>query len=172
MNATDTDLPKHSKQTTETYDYQGDEVMNLEEIRELVMLLEQSSLTELAVETDDLKISLRKAPAQEQSGKLDKIAAIGDQALTVTIPGEIREAGLVSVSSPMVGTFYEAPSPDSEPFAKVGDMVSKGQTLCIVEAMKLMNEIKSEYDGTVMEVAAENGQAVEYNQVLFWIKES
>lgn len=72
----------------------------------------------------------------------------------------------------MVGTYYQAPSPDSEPFVKIGDVVSKGQTLCIVEAMKLMNDIKSEYDGTIVEIAAENGQPVEYNQVLFWIKRS
>ncbi len=146
--------------------------MNLEEIRELVMLLEQSSLTELSVETDEIKLMLRKAASQEHSPQLQKIVAIGEQAMAADAPGPTREAGLVSVKSPMVGTFYHAPSPDSEPYVKVGDVVSKGQILCIVEAMKLMNDIKCEYDGTIMEIAAENGQAVEYNQVLFRIKES
>lgn len=146
--------------------------MNLDEIRELVMLLEKSTLTELAVECDDFKLTLRKASPQEYSTKVEPIVTSGQRVIQGDIPAVIPEAGLVSINSPMVGTFYQAPSPDSEPYVKVGDVISKGQTLCIVEAMKLMNDIKSEYDGTVVEIAAENGQAVEYNQALFWIKES
>lgn len=146
--------------------------MNLDEIRELVMLLEKSTLTELAVECDDFKLTLRKASPQEYSTKIEPIVTPGQRVIQADIPAVIPEVGLLSINSPMVGTFYQAPSPDSEPYVKVGDVISKGQTLCIVEAMKLMNDIKSEYDGTVVEISAENGQAVEYNQALFWIKES
>lgn len=146
--------------------------MKLEEIKELVLLVEQSALTELKVQTEDFKLTLRKGsaqpvpPTQVMSSVEDRPIAV-QQIVVKTVDQE-----LVSVNSPMVGTFYQAPSPDSEPFAKVGDTVSQGQTLCIIEAMKLMNEIKSEYEGTVVEVAVENGQAVEYNQVMFWIKRS
>jgi len=86
---------------------------------------------------------------------------------TVEVPSD---ENIVSVKSPMVGTFYGSPSPDAEPYVKIGEHISKGQTLCIVEAMKLMNEIKSEFDGTIVEIAAENAAAIEYDQVLFLLK--
>lgn len=146
--------------------------MNLEEIRELVMLLEKTSLTELKVQTEDLKLTLRKGSAHKETASTTAPASEDKKPVGIP-PAEITpDQDLVSINSPMVGTYYQAPSPDSEPFVEIGDMVSKGQTLCIVEAMKLMNDIKSEYDGTIVEVAVENGQAVEYNQVLFWIKRS
>lgn len=146
--------------------------MNLEEIRELVMLLDKTSLTELKVETEDFKLTLRKGLSRPEAIPIPEPEA--EYKMPVLLPSrEVTPAQeLVSISSPMVGTYYQAPSPDSEPFVKVGDIVNKGQTLCIVEAMKLMNDIKSDYDGTMVEVAVENGQPVEYNQVLFWIKRS
>jgi len=136
------------------------------------MLLEKTSLTELKVQTEDLKLTLRKGSGPKETASTT-VPAIEYKKPVGILPAESTpDQDLVSINSPMVGTYYQAPSPDSEPFVKTGDMVSKGQTLCIVEAMKLMNDIKSEYDGTVIEVAVENGQAVEYNQVLFWIKRS
>ncbi len=146
--------------------------MNLEEIRELVMLLEKTSLTELKVQTEDLKLTLRKGSVNKEITSTTAPASENKKPVGTPPAETAPDQDLVSINSPMVGTYYQAPSPDSEPFVKTGDMVSKGQTLCIVEAMKLMNDIKSEYDGTVVEVAVENGQAVEYNQVLFWIKRS
>jgi acetyl-CoA carboxylase biotin carboxyl carrier protein len=77
---------------------------------------------------------------------------------------------MVEIMSPMVGTFYASPAPDAPAFAREGDHVKKGQTLCIVEAMKLMNEIKSECDGTILEIAVENAEAIEYDQLLFLIE--
>ena len=144
----------------------------MEEIRELVMLLDKTSLTELKVETEDFKLTLRKGLSRPEAIPIPEPKA--EDNMPVLLPSrEVTPAQeLVSISSPMVGTYYQAPSPDSEPFVKVGDIVNKGQTLCIVEAMKLMNDIKSDYDGTMVEVAVENGQPVEYNQVLFWIKRS
>ena len=82
---------------------------------------------------------------------------------------EVKEKEGVYVKSPAVGVFYAAPSPDSKPFVAVGDTVHKGDTLCIIEAMKLMNEIESDFDGTVTEILVKNGQAVEYGQPLFRI---
>ncbi len=147
--------------------------MKLEEIKELVLLLEQSVLTELKVQTEDFKLTLRKGAAQPVPPTTQETASVESRPIAVQqVVVKTVDQEMVSVNSPMVGTFYQAPSPDSEPFAKVGDTVSQGQILCIIEAMKLMNEIKSEYDGTVVEVAVENDQAVEYNQVLFWIKRS
>ena len=143
--------------------------MDLEEIRELVMLLENTSLTELKVHTEDFKLTLRKGSRPKETASIPA-PAIENQKPVGTPPAQITpDQDLVSINSPMVGTYYQAPSPDSEPFVKIGDVVSKGQTLCIVEAMKLMNDIKSEYDGTIVEIAAENGQPVEYGQPLFII---
>jgi len=86
------------------------------------------------------------------------------------VPGQSSEGeDIAEILSPMVGTFYAAPSPDSEPYVKAGDHVEPGQTLCILEAMKLMNEIKTEFAGTIIDIVVENGQAVEYGQTLFLI---
>jgi acetyl-CoA carboxylase biotin carboxyl carrier protein len=100
-----------------------------------------------------------------QQGKAGPSAAVPAQG-----SGEDRP-GLTPVAAPMVGTYYDATSPESTPFVKVGDRVKKGQTLCIIEAMKLMNEISSEYEGEIVEIKVEKGQPVEYGQVMFLIEE-
>ena len=87
-------------------------------------------------------------------------------------PATTEEEGLTVITSPMVGTFYSSPSPDSENYVKVGDTVSKDQVLCIIEAMKLMNEIQSEYTGEIKQILVKNGDMVEYGQPLFKIKEA
>lgn len=150
----------------------GDETMNLEEIRELIMMLERSNLAELELQKDDFRISLRKAALQNNKSEpgCESTKAAVDQTVAEKNIEPADDEDIVSVNAPMVGTFYRASSPEAEPFVKIGDHVSKGRTLCILEAMKLMNEIKSELDGTVMEIAAENGAAIEYDQVLFLIK--
>ena len=84
--------------------------------------------------------------------------------------GEVKEENLIEVKSPMVGTFYRAPAPDADPFVKEGDEVEKEQIICIIEAMKLMNEIKSELSGRIKKILVESGQAVEFNQPLFVIE--
>ncbi|MEQ8236822.1 MAG: acetyl-CoA carboxylase biotin carboxyl carrier protein [Syntrophomonadaceae bacterium] len=149
-----------------------EEEMNLDEIRELIAMLEKSSLAELELQRDNFKISLRKASSQGQVVFSASPPAVAPVMHTLPEPAAeiIAEEKLVPVKSPMVGTFYAAGSPEAEPYVKIGDRVSKGQTLCIVEAMKLMNEIKAEVEGTVAEVKVSNAQAVEYDQVLFLIR--
>jgi len=146
--------------------------MNLDEIRELIAMLEKSSLAELELQRDNFKISLRKASSQGAVVFNASPAAVAPVIPPVPEPTAERiiEEKLVPVRSPMVGTFYAAGSPEAEPYVKIGDRVSKGQTLCIVEAMKLMNEIKAEVEGTVVEIKVSNTQAVEYDQVLFLIR--
>ncbi|MEA4923957.1 MAG: acetyl-CoA carboxylase biotin carboxyl carrier protein [Syntrophomonadaceae bacterium] len=162
--------PQQAPKIKKTPIIRGDEEMNLEEIRELIMLLDRSTISELELQKDDFRINLRKAVKSSSEPK--SVPAAGTAAdLPVLEKAEpaLTDENIVSVNAPMVGTFYSASSPDAEPFAKIGDHVSKGQTLCIVEAMKLMNEIKSEYDGTIVDIAVENAEAVEYDQVMFLI---
>ncbi|MGR6836406.1 acetyl-CoA carboxylase biotin carboxyl carrier protein [Syntrophomonas erecta] len=145
-----------------------DEEMNIDEIRELMLLLDQTNIAELEVQKNDYRLSLKKAGC---SG-----AATTSPALDLTSrPAEPEEGpanseNIVEVIAPMVGTFYAAPSPDSPPYVRVGDQVQVGQTLCILEAMKLMNEIKSEVAGTIVDILVDNAQAIEFGQVMFLIE--
>ncbi len=143
----------------------GDEEMNLDELKELILMLDQTSITELEVQKDNFKISLRKGTANNSQSS----SAI-PQPLIKEAEVKDGNANLIEVLSPMVGTFYSAPSPDTPAYVNVGDYVKKGQTLCILEAMKLMNEIKAECDGVILEITAENAEAIEYDQVLFVIE--
>ncbi len=143
--------------------------MNLDDIRELIMLLDQTSIAELEVQQDNYRLSLRKAGTN-----VKEIPA--PAAVVMTQKQETSETSaaaghdLAEVVAPMVGTFYSAPSPDSPAYVKIGDHVDSGQTLCILEAMKLMNEIKSECSGTIADILVKNAEAVEYGQVLFLIE--
>lgn len=151
--------------------------MELEQLLKLINTVSDSSLTEFKYETKDVSIKMGKekekvvaVEAAAQTTVIPAVQAAG--AATEVKPEEIQaqnQSGNI-VKSPLVGTFYAAPSEDAEPFVKVGDTVKKGQVLAIVEAMKLMNEIESEYDGTVTEILVENAQGVEYGQPLFRIQ--
>lgn len=152
--------------------------MEFEQIIRLIETVSASELTSFTLEEGDTKISLRK---QKQEVNLVSVPQVQPEAALVqTAPiqsvkqTEAGEAGK-SVSgnemkSPLVGTFYNSPSPDAEPYVKVGDRVSKGQTLGIIEAMKLMNEIECEFDGVVKEILVDNMDMVEYGQTLFVIE--
>lgn len=145
----------------------GDEEMNLDELRELILLLDQTSISELEVQKDNFKISLRKGTANDpQFGT----AASIPPPLKKEPDAKDSNISFIEILSPMVGSFYSASSPDAPAYVKVGDHVKKGQILCILEAMKLMNEIKAECDGIIIEIAVENAQAIEYGQVLFVIE--
>ena len=150
--------------------------MNLRQIRELVRLLESSSLSVLEIEEADLRVRLEKG---QTTGFAQPVSAALPQAVPAALPVETAPAPapvadgtvdfnrLKEVKSPLVGIFYAAPSPGAEPFAGVGSRVKKGDVLCVVEAMKLMNEITADADGEVIDVCVQNGQVVEFGQILF-----
>ena len=151
--------------------------MKLDEIKELIRVFGRSKLGKLKVKDGDFEISMQKEGSEVVTtttvAAAPVAAPVPEAAPTATEPqtqestpskeGEI-------ITSPMVGTFYEAPSPDSPPFVKVGDRVSKGQTLCILEAMKIMNELEAEYDCKILEVLVKDGQPVEYDTPLFRVE--
>lgn len=150
--------------------------MNLQEIKELIRLIDQTAITELSLDSGSVKVAIRKggggipfaggyapaAPEQEDVQDAGKSA--------VPAAKKAGAADLVPVKSPVVGTFYSAPAPGEPPYVRVGDYVEKGAVLCIIEAMKLMNEIRSEVAGEIAEVLVENGEPVEYGQDLFLIR--
>jgi acetyl-CoA carboxylase biotin carboxyl carrier protein len=146
--------------------------MDLNEIRKLADLMSEMALTEIELEEGGKRIRLRKeilfgskergaAPTSSPQLEKETIAAIEAKA---------EEGRYAIVRSPIVGTFYKSASPDADPYVEVGDVVKKGQILCIVEAMKLMNEIESDVDGKVAEICVEDGAAVEYGKPLFRIE--
>jgi acetyl-CoA carboxylase biotin carboxyl carrier protein len=150
--------------------------IDYDEIRRLVALLEEKNLTVFELEVGGLKIKIgREAPepsppaaaAQAPSGSAApaEIAAAAEARIQAVAVAK----GHHLITSPMVGTFYRAPDPTSAPFVDIGDLVQKGQTLCIIEAMKLMNEIEADVDGTIAEIYGENARPVEYGQKLFAI---
>ncbi len=144
--------------------------LDLDQLRELIRLLDESGLTEIEVEHDDDKIRIRREPGPVMSA-VHSSAAPQVQTTGSGAPGAEEQAeGSLYVTSPFVGTFYRAPSPDGDPFVEVGDAIRPGQVLCIVEAMKLMNEIEAEVEGTIVEVLVENGKAVEYGDRLFRVE--
>lgn len=147
--------------------------MNLKEIKEIINLMNDHDLMEIEVEREGTKIKIKKTSAgvhepvrfPSPQFQIETIAPSQKQA-----SADASKSNLKEISSPMVGTFYRAPSPDSPPFVDVGQIVEVGQVVCIVEAMKLMNEIKSEIRGKVVEVNVENAQPVEFGQTLFSVE--
>lgn len=148
--------------------------MEFEKMIELIKAVSDSNLTQFQIEEDGFKLSMKtdkqpKVVVQKQESVPKEIQSVAIDEIKPAEQKEIKKAEGNVVKSPLVGTFYSASSPDSAPFVKVGDTVKKGQVLGIVEAMKLMNEIESEFDGVVKEIQIENEQVVEYGQPLFVI---
>ena len=147
---------------------------NLQELRELVDFLKANGIAEFEMERPNLKVGLKFAGAV--AAATAPIAVVPSAAAPVAIAAAAAPvaddpyAGMHLVKSPIVGTFYAAPAPDAEPFVQVGDKVSVGKVLCIVEAMKLMNEIESDAAGEIVKVFVEPGQPVEFGQPLFAVK--
>ena len=157
--------------------------MTLKELKEMILLMEEHGLSELEVEKEGLKIRLKK----EASGKIVstetplppaafQTSASMSQPLSPAGQQKAREteedANVVIVRSPMVGTFYGAPGPNAAPYVSKGKRVNAGDVLCIIEAMKLMNEIKSDLSGVLVDLLVENGQPVEFDQPLFKIQKA
>lgn len=156
--------------------------MNLKEIQQLIDMINNSDLDEATIEEGDFKITLKRSSANPvpNNSQLVSTHAV-TQAVSEPQPvieSQVKESepskpmneGLIEIRSPIVGTFYRAPSPEADAFVNVNDRIENGQVLCIIEAMKLMNEIESDFAGSIVEILVDNGQPVEYDQVLFLIK--
>ena len=141
----------------------------LEEVEQLVELLRESGAGEIRVRRGETEISVKARP-EPPAAPLQMPPAVQGLPETVEPEGSPEMDGLHAVRSPVVGTFYRAPAPGEDEYVEVGDAVSAGQTLCIVEAMKLMNEIVADVSGEVVEVVAENAGGVEYDQPLFYLR--
>ena len=166
----------------------GVQVMDIKEIKEIIQLIDESSIDEFTYEAEDTKVKLKKSNEIHPGQTVIQVPeqAVQGQALNVPIQQNSAENDSQvhdqhvqksngpdydhEIVSPMVGTFYIAPSPDSDPFATVGSHVQPGTIVCIVEAMKLFNEIESEVTGEIVEILVENGELVEYGQPLFRVK--
>jgi acetyl-CoA carboxylase biotin carboxyl carrier protein len=139
-----------------------------DKLKELIRIAEENDLEEIEVSEGDsrLRIRLRTAPGSQRVEPVPPMERSAPQPQA----GSVEEAkGLVAIEAPIVGTFYRAPAPDADPYVEVNEEVEIGQVVCIVEAMKLMNEIQSNVAGRVVSVAVENSEPVEYGQPLFWI---
>jgi acetyl-CoA carboxylase biotin carboxyl carrier protein len=152
-------------------------MIDLRYLKKLVEMLDQSSVDSIELSSDKgVKIRISKTPQQRGAVQVSApmampqmVSAPAAAPLAAPAKAEAAKSNLLEVKSPMVGTYYGAPEPGAKPYLSVGDRISKGQILCIIEAMKIMNEIESEFDGVVKEIAAENAHPVEYGQVLFRI---
>ena len=151
--------------------------MNLKEIKEIITLMNENELSEIEIERDGLKLKLKRSslessfmmPGTPVKYGLDKIPSPTTTQEPVTA-GDSSKKGGAEIKSPMVGTFYRSPSPEAPSFVEVGQTVEVGQVVCIVEAMKLMNEIKSEVRGKIKEAVVENAEPVEFGQTLFVVE--
>jgi acetyl-CoA carboxylase biotin carboxyl carrier protein len=156
--------------------------LDAKEIRELIEVISRSNFATFELERKDFKLKLVKAeppaaaPRPAVPPPAEPVATTAIEAVVESPPPAAAAQpasatnGLIEITSPIIGTFYRSPSPDAAPFVEVGAKVQKGQVLCIVEAMKLMNEIESEIEGELIEAPVANGQPVEYGEVLFRVR--
>jgi acetyl-CoA carboxylase biotin carboxyl carrier protein len=158
--------------------------LDLKQIKQIIDLMKRSELTEFAVEEEGFKLKICRGanglPVVTSSAGLTAVpeaAAASAAAAAATLAsssqngGDKEDPSITYIKAPMVGTFYRAPSPESPPFVEVNAKVSENSVVCIIEAMKIMNEIQAEVKGTVVEILVENGQPVEYGQRMFKIKQ-
>jgi len=156
--------------------------VNLDDVREILALMRENGISEFEIEREGLKLRLRKDSAATTVASVPVVVAgvhaapmmppaAAPEPVVPALPvGHDTEVELAVVKSPIVGTFYRSPEPGAASFVEIGTTVKKGQVLCIIEAMKLMNEIDSEYDGEIVNIYVENGQPVQYGERLFAIR--
>lgn len=161
--------------------------IDINQLRELLAAIAQTDITELTLKNEEFELTVRKeakflppaAAAATTEAAVPVVAVPQPQAIAPPVkppaepaptPPSPQERNWVEITCPMVGTFYRAPAPTEAPFVEVGDRIRPGQTVCIIEAMKLMNEIEAEIAGEVKEIVVENGESVEYGQTLIWIE--
>ncbi len=142
--------------------------IDLKKIKEITNLVETSDIDGIKLEIDGVKISINKKPKEQKETSMPLKPQDIKEKITEKV--EVPDENLILVKSPIVGTFYRAPGPDADPFVRIGSRVKKGETLCIIEAMKLMNKINSEHAGEIIEILVKNEETVEYDQVLMKIK--
>ena len=166
--------------------------INFQELRDLLGAISQTDITELSLKNDDFELTIRKdkgvvsvpqivtaSPSVVETASPTTLVAPtpvttppASSAPETSSAPKVDDKKWVDITSPMVGTFYAAPAPDEDPFISVGDRINKGDTVCIIEAMKLMNEIEGEVSGQIMEIAVQNGEPVEFGQVLMRVDPS
>jgi len=154
--------------------------MDINLIKRLIRIVEQSEITEFSIQEGDLKLRISKNSHSAhqvnfQPTNEDQRQNIASPSVSMTsevqpVVNDKKELKLHEIKSPIVGTFYMAPSPDADPYVRIGDNVSPGSVLCIIEAMKLMNEIESDISGKIVKILVENASPIEYNQPLFLIE--
>ncbi|TRZ94186.1 acetyl-CoA carboxylase biotin carboxyl carrier protein [bacterium] len=150
--------------------------MNIKEIKEMINLMNENGLVELEVEKEDMRIRLKKTASgiEGLNGPIvieRQVIAPAGAAGQITSEAQAKSAiKTVEIKSPMVGTFYRAPNPEAPAYIEVGQIIDPGQVICIIEAMKLMNEIKSEIKGKILEILVDNAEPVEFGQPLFLIE--
>ena len=155
--------------------------LDLNELRELLEAIDQTDIAELTLKSADFELTLRRGVRPAEVVAVSTAPAIAPSPVPTLEPAEpavtsptpsppppppSNDRRFAEITSPMVGTFYRAPSPDDPPFVDVGDRIRKGQTVCIIEAMKLMNELETEVAGEIVEILVQNGEPVEYGQLL------
>jgi len=148
--------------------------MNIKKIQEIIQLMSDNDLTEIEIEHEGTKIHIIKRPhgiieQQVFSAPAVQVNSAGG-AVETSGRQEVKSANTSEIKSPMVGTFYRAASPDDSPYVQIGDVIHKGDVLCIIEAMKLMNEVKAEIDGKIVGIPVENAESVEFGQPMFIIE--
>lgn len=167
--------------------------MNFNELRELVSALNQTDVAELTLKTAEFELTLRKPSALQPDVVVSPVATAPAAALTAAPtagtptapaaapateapstppPAPAVDPSLVEITSPMVGTFYRAPAPDEPSFVEVGDRIQSGQTVCIIEAMKLMNELEAEVSGEIVDILVDNAEPIEFGQALMRVRPS
>jgi len=154
--------------------------VNVKEIQRLMDAFQKNGLTELELGDETFSLKLKRevvtgsvtVVSPPQAGQISVPASITPVAVPGTdqVEEDVQLEGLETIESPIIGTFYRSPNPEAEPYVSVGDVIRKGQVLCIIEAMKIMNEIESETEGTVVKIFPKNAEAVEYGQKLFAVK--
>jgi acetyl-CoA carboxylase biotin carboxyl carrier protein len=147
---------------------------DLNQVRELLAILNQTDIEELSLKSSDFELTIRKGSSSvsvQPATAPVAPASLAVAASTAAAPAApVVDKSWVEVTSPMVGTFYRSPAPDEPSFVDVGDTIRKGQTICIIEAMKLMNELEAEVSGEIMEILVENGKPIEFGQPLMRVK--
>jgi len=162
--------------------------MDYKEIQDLIKLVKKNQITELEIEKDDFKISIK---SQSEEPIIQQLQVQAPQAVqmapqinqpapavptvqpatpALAVPPPVENSNLIEIKSPMIGTFYRAAGPDKDPFVAIGDVVSNGQIICMVEAMKLFNEIESEVEGKIVKILVEDAAPIEYDQPLFLVE--